>query len=652
MKYLLILLFTTVSIFAQAQYKMKYGKISDEDVKMTTYEADPNVDAVVLGEEMNVLFTIRNGKLMLTYHYHTRIKILTKKGADRANISVAFWSNRRSERIAKIKAQTLNWKGGKIVKTEVGKKDFFTEKKNEYRSAKKFAFPAVEIGSVLEYYYELDSDYFTSINDFFFQQDIPVIWSSYKVKVHNSLNYRFDVQGTHPMTKQTQKPVTLNQAEGLSGREYYWLMTNIPALKKEPYITSMYDYYTGVKMRLASYEPDAGFHRNFIGTWPQMNALYFEEIAENNFLKENYSNVIWNAAKGELNSVTKELDKVEVLYKFVKEHIKNNGVEEINPDHTADYCYKYEKGSNSEINLTLLSLLKKAKIQAYPLLVTTRDHGKPMNFLPYLYQFNQTLIVVIINEKAYYLDASNENYPMNILPPNNLNKEGWMIENKQKGQWIAIPESKSVEIVLPTLTISKDGSVSGTITALSRGYAAYDAREMIREESKEEYIQETYLSDAPNSKIKNHRFSELEAIDKKLKETMDITSTDMVEVAGDLIYFDPFLKVNFSTNPFKTEKREIPVDMPYGMDKQYILKITIPEGYAVDELPKGMKVTLPNDGGSFIFAISQKDNEIQVVSKVKIRQTYFQPEEYSALKQFIDLIIEKQQEQIVLSKKG
>ncbi len=650
MKHLFVFVFTILTITLSAQDKMKYGKVSDAEMKMTSYAADPDAEAVVLGEAMRVIFSVRNGKLMLTYYYHTRIKILSKKGMEQANVAIRYWSNRRGENITKIKAQTLNWKDGEIVKTELTKEEIFTDKIDDYRSVKKFAFPAVEVGSVLEYYYEMDSHYFTSINDYYFQSNIPVIWSSYSVEVLESLKYRFDLQGNHPFSAQTQSPITLNQAEGMLGTEYYWLMKNIPALKREPYITSMRDYYAGVRMRLSSYEPKNSFHERYISTWPSMNALYFKEIAKENYLKENYSDLIWSDAKKVINSSMKPLEQVDALYQFVQKSIKWNGFDEINPDHTADYCYKEKKGSNTEINMTLLSLLRKAGIEAYPLLISTRDNGKTMNFLPYLYQFNQTLIVAVIDGKTYQLDASHEDYPMNILHPNNLNAEGWIIIDENEGRWVNINASLSTEVVLPTLRVREDGIVEGQLKVLSKGYVAFHNREVIKGEGKEKYLQTSILEKLPNSKVENHEILNLENLNESLEETMDFSGSDLTQVAGDLIYLKPFIKTTFSENPFKSEKRVIPVDMSYGIDHQVIMKIEIPKGYYVDELPKTTKITLPNDGGVFSFVASHEEGVIQIISKMKIKQTYFQPSEYVLLREFMDLVVNKQNEQIVLKK--
>jgi acetoacetate decarboxylase len=132
---------------------------------------------------------------------------------------------------------------------------------------------------------------------------------------------------------------------------------------------------------------------------------------------------------------------------------------------------------------------------------------------------------------------------------------------------------------------------------------------------------------------------------------MDFECAEMTQVADKMIYISPFVKPAFSENPFKAETREIPIDMGYGIDKQYILKLTIPEGYIVETLPEISKIALPNNGGFFTYACSQKGQEISIISKIKVKQVYFKPEEYPVFREFIDLIINKQGEQIVLKKK-
>ncbi len=517
MRFYLTIILAFLLTTAHAQYKLKYGKISDKEAKMTSYEADPQAGAVVLAEDMKVAFSFRNGKPLLTYYYHVRVKILDKKAFDQGNISIPYRSYKRGERISRLKAQTINWENGDIVKTKVEKDAFFKEESNKYVSINKFAFPNVKEGSVLEYTYEKTSEYFIRIDDYFFQRDIPVVWSRYTVKVLEILKYKYDIQGKHPFTIREKNSITMNSANNALGTEYKWLMQNIPALLSEPFITSMNDYYSAVRMRLSSFEPSAGFTEQFIGTWPQMNQLYYKEIAKKSYLKDNFSNKIWRVAQHSIQNVEKPLDKVKVLYNFVQKNIRWNEVDDINPDNDADYCFTEREGSNTEINLALLALLKKADIQAYPMLISTRDHQKPMNFLPYMYQFNQTLLVVNIDDKSYFIDASHKDYPMHILHPNNLNTEGWVIIDENKGRWLMIPPARSKDILLPKLILSEDGTLKGTIQHLHQGYIAQNCREFIKEESEESYIDKTYLTTNPNATIENITFDGLDDKTKKSK---------------------------------------------------------------------------------------------------------------------------------------
>lgn len=650
MKFYLGLFLALVFTSANAQYKMKYGKIDDADLKMTTYEADPEAGAVVLGENMSVIFGFRAGNPNLVYYYHVRIKILDKKAFDQGDIKIPYWSYRRGEAINKIKAQTWNLENGKAVSTEVGKDDIFVEEKNKYISLKKFAFPNVKEGSVLELYYEKYSEYITSIEDYYVQRDIPIIWSRYNVKVLDIFKYRYDIQGKHRPKIEQQGTTTMAAAENMLGKEYEWVFENVPAIKSEPFVTSMEDYYTAVKMRLARVEPKNSSYRTFIGSWPQMNSLYYREIAEKNQLKNNYSDATWRVAKTAISEVKDTLEQVRVLYDFVQKNIKWNKLKEIDPENDADKCFSEGEGSNSEINLTFLSLLIKAGIEAYPMLISTRDNGKPMNFLPYLYQFNQTLVVVVVGDKTYFIDASHKNYPMDILHPNNLNTEGWIIISEDEGRWLPIPPSYNSDILLSVLTLDETGQTKGTIQHVRKGYFAQNIRSVIEDKGEKEYLQAVFFKHLPNANIENVKLEGLAYDTESLKGEMEFECSDLAQVAGEMIYVSPFVKPTFFENPFKTENREIPVDMAYGFNEQYVLKLTIPEGMTVEELPKAAKVALPNNGGSFTYSCSVNGQQISIVTKVRLDQTYYNVLEYPLLREFVDMIINKEQEQIVLKK--
>jgi hypothetical protein len=105
-------------------------------------------------------------------------------------------------------------------------------------------------------------------------------------------------------------------------------------------------------------------------------------------------------------------------------------------------------------------------------------------------------------------------------------------------------------------------------------------------------------------------------------------------------------------NPFKSAERLYPVEMPYGIDQTFLLRMDVPHGYTVDELPKQIIVKLnPEDEGNFEYRAVETAGVISIRSRIRISRTYFSPEEYTMLREFFNLVVKKHSEQIVFKKK-
>jgi hypothetical protein len=83
----------------------------------------------------------------------------------------------------------------------------------------------------------------------------------------------------------------------------------------------------------------------------------------------------------------------------------------------------------------------------------------------------------------------------------------------------------------------------------------------------------------------------------------------------------------------------------------YFCKITIPEGYVVDELPQSKILVLPNNAARYTLSTSQMGNVVSLTSNIQINKTLFIQDEYLNLREFYNQIVAKQAEQIVLKKK-
>ena len=106
-------------------------------------------------------------------------------------------------------------------------------------------------------------------------------------------------------------------------------------------------------------------------------------------------------------------------------------------------------------------------------------------------------------------------------------------------------------------------------------------------------------------------------------------------------------------NPFKAAERMYPVEMPYTIDETYLLRLDIPAGYVIDELPKQIMVKLnENDDGFFEYRLSESNGAISLRSRIKLKRAFFQPDEYEMLREFFNLVVKKHGEQIVFKKKS
>ena len=171
----LILTLTFLFISSQSllsqKSPMKFGKIPEADLAMTSCTSDSTAAAMVLGDYGWLRFDVRTEDIRYVLSRHKRIKIFHRSGYEKGDINIPFYSADQLQKVYGLKATVYNPDGSKA---SVGKKEFFTEKVNKNWSQVRFSCPNLQEGSVLEYKYELSSKYFFELPEWYFQDDIPV----------------------------------------------------------------------------------------------------------------------------------------------------------------------------------------------------------------------------------------------------------------------------------------------------------------------------------------------------------------------------------------------------------------------------------------------------------------------------------------------
>ncbi|MFZ6012835.1 MAG: transglutaminase domain-containing protein [Bacteroidota bacterium] len=623
---------------------IKYGEIPMEDMKMTIYDKDSSAAAVILADYGEAYLQVTAITVELAFERHTRIKILKKEGLNWADVGVKLYHvGSTEERLLGLKATTYNLENGKIVETKMSKDNVFKEKFNKYINLQKFTLPNVKEGSVIEYSYKIASEFFSEFPNWQFQRTIPTRHSEFWAIIPDIFMYEKYMQGYVQVTNYEVKDKS--QAD-FRAQGHHWVVKDVPAFKEEPFMTSEEDYISRMNFALSHYNFPHQPVKEVMGSWKKLNDDLLESdafgrtITGSNFLKKKVDELT--------AGMTDPLQKITALHNFVKQEIEWDGEKDLLADNPKDVLEK-KKGTTGDINLLLASMLEKAGLEVDMVLVSTRDHGFVRQSYPMRRQFNYVVCLVRNGDKNIWLDATEKYLPVNVLPERCLNGQGLVISKKNHG-WINLDsKTKAKTVVNADLVLDKDGSLKGKLNFSRDGYDACSMRKLYAQKG-----QETYLNDFLGSKtwqVEKSEFQNIKEVGQLVKENHELTITEHVAVAGDVMYINPFVTSQIVSNPFKSEQRVYPVDFGAPIDKMYMAKIAIPEGYTVDEIPQSRILVLPGNAAKYVYNVAKTDNMVNITSSFQINRNIFTQVEYPDLREFYNQVVAKQAEQIVLKKK-
>ena len=660
--------FSSTVSFSQ-QNKFEFEKINIADFK-NILTKDSSAVAEVIADVGRTRFEYGPKGFYLIFERKTRIHILKQEGTSHATIEIPLYKSKTDrEQVASFKGYTYNLENNEIVKTKVKSEDIFLQEQSENWNVQKVAMPAVKANSIIEFEYEVHSDFTFNLQSWTFQSDIPINWSEYNVKIPEYFVYKTISQGYLPFTinektrsqqnfsvhYEAQLGVGLNSERQPGHTEVYkvdadnyrWVSTNVPAMKPEPFITTTDNYISKIEFELSLVKMPGELDRTVMDTWETLNTKLLENesfgllVKRGGFISDQLPAITAKAGSS--------VEKVNAIYDHVKYRMKWNGDNGVFANNNPKKVYEERVGSSADINLMLVAILKEAGFNAEPVILSTRSHGLVQEIYPLLSKFNYVVALVRIDAENYLLDASSKYVPFNTLPERCLNGKGRIISKTFPG-WVSLlnKEYKNSYTVVD-LNLAEEGSLKGKCTITSSGLDANSRRNTFANKNEKEYI-EDFTSGHQNWSVTEFHISNVDTLTKPLTEEYTLDIPDEVQVAGDKMYLNIMAGFGEKNNPFKLEKRLYPVDFSSPVKENYIIKITIPAGWVVEELPKMAMVALPDNAGNYKCLIEEKNGTIQVISNLRINKTFFLPNEYEQLKEFFRLMVVKQAEQIVLKK--
>jgi len=623
-KTLLFAFIFTNMIFSQTY---KFGKVSKEELVEKFYPLDSTTNAAILYSERKTTFSGAD----LVEYYYKRVKIYTKEGFDYATIEIPLYhSNRGSESVNSLKAYSYNLVNGQIVKTKLDSKNVYVSKKNSSIWVKRFTMPTVKEGTIIEYKYTFNSPFILRLDEVKLQDYIPIKKLKASMIIPNGFLYHIHKKGSLPIT--------------IEGANNTIIKKNIPALIEEPYAGNIHNYKSGVVYELA--EIDIGdVQENFSTTWKAVSKEIYKDTRFGYQLK--LSNYYKDDLVKCINNKEKEYDKINAIFLFIKNRIKWDGRYGYYTKKGVKKAYKEGIGNVADINLALVSMLRKAGFDANPVLISTINNGIPLYST--ITGFNYMIVHVNTSDGYYLLDATNKYSLVNILPQRALNFRGRIIRKDGNSNWVYLyPLIHSLEKASTYVRFIGSG-FEGTNRRLLTNNKLFNYRNKVDNLS-DESLKNNFEEENPLVEILNISVKNIADLDKNILENIQFKTDSYYEEIGKKVFISPLLYHQKTINPFKSKDRKYPIFFNSPWIENNTIYLSIPPKYHIENLPKAHSIEIKDGLGNFKYAVSQQGQTIIIKSIIQINTSVIKVENYNEIKNFYAEIIKKQAEKIVLAK--
>ncbi len=629
----------------QAQ-QLKFGKVSKEELEEKVYAKDSSAVAAYLYKHRNSFYQYYSGSgLQLITEIHERIKIYDKAGLDYATKTISLYkSGSTDEKFSSLKAITYNLENGKISESKLGKDGIFKSEYSKNINQVKLTLPNVKEGAVLEYKYRVTSPFVQSIDEFVLQEDIPIKRLNASMRILEYFKFNQRQKGFFMLNPKVEK--TRDNQLGIDVIKTDFNLSDVPAMKQEKYVSNIDNYRSAAKFEIVSLEIPGSTYENFSKTWDDVVETIYDNPSFGGELKKgNYFEDDLNTA---LEGSTNDGERIASTMNFLRKNVKWNSSRGVYCDEGVKKAFKTKTGNSGDMNLMLIAMLKHAGIDAYPVLVSTRDNGIPL--FPTLQGFNYVVVAAKIGDGYALMDATDPYSTPNVLPVRALNWYGRLISDTGKSISIDLmPKQKSAEVNMMNVTINDDGSINGKFRQQYTNHNALYFRQKYNRTTEESFLEELEKENS-DIEISNYQLKNNENIGKPIVQSYEFYKEDMIDAVGGKLYFSPFFHIVTSENPFKLEKREYPVDFGYPWMDKFTINVKVPAGYKIESIPEPMALMLPEGMGSFKYNISENNGNISINAAVSINSAIIAPMQYDALKEFYRQMVEKETEKVVLSK--
>ncbi len=571
----------------------EFPPITADELALTDVAWQPGASAVALFVKAEVKLMDYPKDVTSSLEVHTRLKILKEEGKQYGEVAIPHSSVLR---LKKLVGRTVSPDGREVPLAEDA---IFRERSSRAKKSyvTKAAFPAVEVGSIIEYSYQFRWDDLTYLEPWFFNSTMPTLLSEitfYKPE-NLALGHRSWTRGGSEIQSDVRR-----SPEGVVFRVW---MENLIAVPDEPAAFPFADLSSRFMM-IPNEIVVSGTRIPLFDSWRSV-CDHFEDGDRGYKEFRRHDRQAKKLAAQLAAGAPSRREQVAAVHAFVRDEIREVAWNWVSVGSgNADKVLADRQGLSVEKALLLQAMLEGLKMKPRLVWAADRREGQVDLEIANPWWFEKALVMVELGGERVFLDPTDRRLGAGRLSPYNEGTPA--ILHGKKPEIITLPvtpyedNGRRAEVAF---SLDDEGRATGTGSLVLTGHHAW--RFLRWKEDAEATV------DAWRDRLGNY-FEGYTVDDVTVKEALDERRVQVAwtleqhleDVLGDEASLVPSLPLGpieqlFALPP---ERRMTPVQMSFPDRDEVVLTVTWPESWEVDVMPVAVDYVGP--AGSLVAQVT------------------------------------------------
>jgi transglutaminase-like putative cysteine protease len=610
---------------AAAEDPAAFPPVTAEERALTSVPGEPNAPAVMLfkrGELLMAGYGRFIGSLASHLRVQARVKILTEAGKSNGELVI---DHSDSLRLRSFSGRTV-LPDGRIVPVPADARFERRTSKSSKTFVTTVAFPAVQVGAILDYQLEIVFSSPFVLEPWVFSDEMPVRHSEVVFKTAKGWTHRVWTRAPLGVKIQQEKKET---PEGYDLRAW---AENLPSIPRVPFGPAYADLASQILLLPASRGNSYGSVRlldNWYTVSQSLGKIYDQ-------VKERDGGVEAQARKTAAAGSPRE--KAAALYRFVRDEIRGEpgyGVL-IDPDSSLKKVLAERHGSPTEKALLLQVMLKAVGVESRLVWAANRNRGTVDTTLPNPSWFDTVLVMVELDGKRAFLDPSDPALGFGQIRAGHEGTPA-LIPDANRPEGIVLSETpfdQSLRRAEVDLTLDDKGRLAGTGTLRLTGLHATERIRWQDDEAKTVQAWKDWLGE----RYKDFQIADVKTVELPDERRVTVTwsmAQREEEVLGDESTLAPSAPLGPAVQPFlqTVEERKMAVFFDYPDRDEVELRLRWPAGWRLDQRPR--PESLDGPCGAFSSAVELDEGKRALVYRRRLditRRTLDSKADYEAVR--------------------